>query len=35
MTFDNTTLGLLLFYTVGGLIALTIAIIYWADKRKK
>lgn len=33
MTFDNTTIGLLLFYTAGGLIAVTIALIYYASKR--
>jgi hypothetical protein len=33
MKFDNTSLGLLLFYTAIGLYALTFAIIYWASKR--
>lgn len=35
MTFDNQTIGLLLFYTAGGLAALAFAIVYWAAKRDR
>lgn len=33
MRFDNTTIGLLLFYAVIGLYTLTFAFFYWASKR--
>lgn len=35
MTFDNTTIGLLLFYTAGSILALAFAILYWASTRER
>lgn len=35
MTFDNTTLGLLLFYATGAIMGFAIAIIYWSSKREQ
>lgn len=35
MTFDNTTIGLLLFYTVGALILFTFALLYFGSRNSK
>jgi len=35
MKFDNLSLGLLLFYTAGGLIAVAFAILYWTSSKQQ
>lgn len=34
MTYDNTTIGLLLFYGVGFLAAISLTLLYIASKKK-
>jgi hypothetical protein len=35
MKFDNTSIGLLLFYTAGGLLAVAFAIVYWTSSKQR